>query len=89
MLISAPAPGISVEAWRVAAVGLLMALWWVTEALPLPATALLPIVLFPPLGIRGLDATAAAYADPLIFLFMPFLLVSCATAMAIRPPGSS
>lgn len=53
-----------------AAVGILMALWWLTEALPLPATALLPLALFPLLGISDLPTTATPYAKDIIFLFM-------------------
>lgn len=56
--------------WAVAAVGVLMAIWWMTEAVPLATTALLPIALFPFLGIAGLEATAASYAHPLILLFL-------------------
>ena len=48
----------------------LMALLWITEAMPLAATALLPIVLFPVLGVLPLKETTAAYANDVIFLFM-------------------
>jgi len=57
-------------AWRVAGVALLMAAWWITEALPLAATALVPIILFPLLGIAPSARAAAPYADPVIFLFL-------------------
>lgn len=53
-----------------AAVGVLMATWWVTEALPLPATALLPLALFPLLGVAPAGEAAAPYASDVIFLFM-------------------
>ncbi|MFN2437844.1 MAG: SLC13 family permease, partial [Chitinophagaceae bacterium] len=43
---------------------------WVTEALPMPVVALLPLVLFPLLNIAPLDSTASSYANPVIFLFM-------------------
>lgn len=52
------------------AVGVLIATWWVTEALPLPATSLLPIALFPLLGVVEIGDATAPYANPLIFLFM-------------------
>jgi sodium-dependent dicarboxylate transporter 2/3/5 len=52
------------------AVAAWMACWWLTEAVPLAATALLPLVAFPLLGIASIDQTAAPYADSLIFLFM-------------------
>jgi sodium-dependent dicarboxylate transporter 2/3/5 len=50
---------------RMAAVVLLMAIWWITEAIPIPATALVPLVLFPLLGImRGGVADASARVSP-------------------------
>jgi len=70
MMISRPPAGISSQAWSVAAVGLLMAVWWMTEAVPLATTALLPLVMFPILGISELQTTATSYAHPLIFLFL-------------------
>jgi sodium-dependent dicarboxylate transporter 2/3/5 len=47
-----------------------MACWWLTESVPLAVTAMLPLVLFPLLGIASIDETAAPYANSLIFLFM-------------------
>ncbi|MGE0387803.1 MAG: SLC13 family permease, partial [Gammaproteobacteria bacterium] len=49
---------------------LLMATWWITEPLPLWATALVPLVAFPLLGIAGPFATALQYFDPANFLFL-------------------
>lgn len=69
LVIPAPA-GMPPQAWRVAGVALLMAIWWITQALPIPATALAPLVLFPLLGIATIGDTAAPYADPVIFLFL-------------------
>jgi len=70
MLVMADWQGVmSQEAWRVAAVGLWMATWWATEAIPVPVTALLPLVIFDPLGIAGIRDAAAPYANPTIFLF--------------------
>ncbi|MEX0876894.1 MAG: SLC13 family permease [Phycisphaerales bacterium] len=60
---------------RLAAVGTLMAVWWVSEAIPLAATALVPIVLFPALQIVGITDTGARYGHPLIFLFMGGLML--------------
>lgn len=54
----------------VLAVMALMAIWWVTEAIPIPATALLPIALFPTLGIMKSSASTTAYANHLIYLFI-------------------
>lgn len=55
---------------RVLAVAGLMITWWVTEAIPMPVVALLPLVLFPLLQINTIKATAAAYGNEVIFLFM-------------------
>ncbi len=46
-----------------------MATWWLSEAIHISATALLPLVLFPALGVATIDAAAAPYANPLIYLF--------------------
>ena len=78
VLIVPPPAGLAAPAWRVAAVGLLMATWWVTEAIPLAATALLPLVLFPLLGVVGIEAAAAPYANSVIFLFMGGFLIAAA-----------
>lgn len=53
-----------------AAVAVLMGVWWMTEAIPLAATALVPLVLFPLLQVIPLKEISAPYADPTIFLFM-------------------
>ncbi|SDP04501.1 solute carrier family 13 (sodium-dependent dicarboxylate transporter), member 2/3/5 [Actinopolyspora xinjiangensis] len=62
--------GVTDPARAVASVGLLMAVWWVTEALPLAATALLPIALFPLLGVGDVEAATTPYANDIVFLFM-------------------
>lgn len=59
-------------------VGILMAVWWITEALPLSATALLPIALFPLLGVVGIEDATAPYANDLIFLFMGGFMIALA-----------
>jgi len=70
-MLIVPAPyGMEVGAWRVAAIALLMATWWITEAVPIAATAMLPIVLYPILQIMGQRAATASYSDPVIYLFM-------------------
>ena len=59
ILLFLPVPeGLSDAAWKTAAVTILMGIWWITEAIPISATALLPIVLFPVLGVFSIgDAT--------------------------------
>ena len=59
-----------------AAVGVWMAVWWLTEAIEIPVTALLPLALFPVLGARSMREAAAPYANELIFLFMGGFIVS-------------
>lgn len=52
------------------AVAVLMATWWVTEAIPLAATSLLPLALFPVLGLGSASEAAAPYANRLVYLFL-------------------
>ena len=66
------------QAWRAAAVGLWMAIWWATEAIPVPVTAFLPIVVFEPLGIATLRDAAAPYANPIIYLFLGGFMMALA-----------
>jgi len=69
LLLPQPA-GLSAEGQRTLAITILMAFWWITEAVPLPVTALLPLVLFPLLKIDTAGAIAGQYGDKNIFLFM-------------------
>jgi len=55
-----------------------MAIWWLSEAVPLPVTSLLPALLFPLLGIADATTAMAPYADPLIFMFLGGFLLSTA-----------
>ncbi|MFP5021263.1 SLC13 family permease [Pseudonocardia phyllosphaerae] len=77
-LLLGAADTLAPEARMVAAVGVLMAAWWVTEAIPLSATALLPIVAFPLFGVVGVGDTTANYGDPIVFLFMGGFLIAIA-----------
>lgn len=71
IMLIIPAPeGMQPAAWKVAATTALMATWWITEAIPIPATALIPIFLYPTLGIMGSREACASYADDVIYLFM-------------------
>lgn len=69
-LIISPPGGMSAEAWAAGGMMWLMAAWWSTEAIPIPATALLPIVLIPALGLGSIGQATAPYANPIIFLFL-------------------
>ncbi|MCB2229781.1 SLC13 family permease [bacterium] len=61
-----------------AAVAALMAVWWITEAIPIPATALLPIPLFPLLGIMDGRSVASTYFNNIILLFIGGFIVALA-----------
>lgn len=61
---------------QVAAIAILMATFWMTEAIPIPATALIPIVLFPFMGIMPTSKVTLSYGNHLIFLFMGGFLIA-------------
>ncbi len=75
LIIPAPA-GMEPAAQKMAAVALLMATWWMSEAIPIPATSLLPLPLFPIMGIMHTSKAAAPYASHLIFLFMGGFIIA-------------
>jgi sodium-dependent dicarboxylate transporter 2/3/5 len=83
-LLLMPAPeGMPVEAWRAAALVVLMATWWMTQALPLTATALLPFLAFPMFGVMSANEAAAAYYSPILFLVLGGAII----ALAIERTG--
>ncbi len=63
---------------RMAAVAVLMSIFWVTEAIPLAATALLPLVLFPVLGIASSKDVASQYINSTVFLFVGGFMIALA-----------
>ena len=73
-----PPPGLTCAGQHCAAVALLMAIWWATEALPLSATALLPIALFPLLGVLPLNHTVAPYAHRVVMLLLGGFILALA-----------
>jgi sodium-dependent dicarboxylate transporter 2/3/5 len=78
LLMAPPPAGLAGPAWIVAALSLLMAIWWVTEALPLAATALLPLIVLPLMaGFKPVEA-AAQYANPILFLLLGGFLIAIA-----------
>ncbi|KZD05835.1 SLC13 family permease [Oceanibaculum pacificum] len=80
LILALPTPdGMAPAAQNVAALTILMAIWWITEALPIPATALLPLILLPLLGVSNTKEAAAPYADPIIFLFLGGFIIGAAT----------
>lgn len=70
--------GLSSDARWVAAIGTLMAIWWMTEAIPLAATSLLPIVLIPMLTEGTVGEATAPYASSIVFLFLGGFLIAIA-----------
>jgi sodium-dependent dicarboxylate transporter 2/3/5 len=79
LMVALPAPtGLDPSGWRVAALAVLMAVWWMTEALPVAATALLPIAALPALGVTAISTATAPYAHPLVFLFLGGFLIALA-----------
>src|SRR5215210_5014151 len=84
VMLVIPAPGgMSPAAWRTTAIIVLMACWWMTEALPLTATALVPFLAFPLLGIMSATDSAAAYYSPILFLVLGGAII----ALAIERTG--
>lgn len=74
----APATGISPAGRITAALAVWMATWWLTEALPLAGTALLPVVVLPMAEVSTIAAATAPYANPLIFLFLGGFIIGLA-----------
>lgn len=83
MLILPVPSGLTDAGWKTAALIALMATWWISEAIPIFATALLPIALLPVLGIADIKDATAPYANPVIFLFMGGFFI----ALAIEERG--
>nr|WP_246480355.1 DASS family sodium-coupled anion symporter [Motiliproteus sediminis] len=79
LLLLAPAPAdMPLAAWHLVAMASWMVIWWLSEAVPIPATALLPIIVMPLLSIDKIKPVAANYAHPLIFLFLGGFLLAAA-----------
>jgi solute carrier family 13 (sodium-dependent dicarboxylate transporter), member 2/3/5 len=68
-LVTAPPEGLTPSAWKTVGVTLLMATWWMLEAIPISVTALVPLVLFPALGVMNAKDVAPNYAQDLVWLF--------------------
>jgi sodium-dependent dicarboxylate transporter 2/3/5 len=77
LVLLLPVPdGMPPEGMHVAAVAILMAVWWISEAIPIPATALLPVALFPLLGVMSGSEVTRSYAHHLIYLFLGGFLIA-------------
>lgn len=76
-LIGGPAD-MPAEAWMVLACTIWIATWWITEAIPIPITSLLPLVLFPLSGALDLSETAASFGHKYIFLYVGGFMLAIA-----------
>ncbi|RYG71684.1 DASS family sodium-coupled anion symporter [Lentibacillus lipolyticus] len=70
--------GLGGDAQAILASTLWIAVWWMTEAVPIPVTSLLPIILFPLTGGLDVDTTTSSYGDDTIFLFMGGFMIALA-----------
>jgi sodium-dependent dicarboxylate transporter 2/3/5 len=78
LLLALPEDGIGPESHKVLALASWMVIWWMTEAVPIPVTALLPMILFPFMGVMKLSEAAGPYANPIIFLFLGGFFIALA-----------
>ena len=79
LMLFMPVPeGLTENAWKVAAIVTLMAIWWASEAIPVPVTALLPLALFPLFQITSFKSAALPYANPNIYLFLGGFMLAIA-----------
>ncbi len=76
LLILPPPEGMHPAGMKAAAVSLLMAIFWITEAIPIFATALIPIALFPMLGILNANHIAGAYGHHIVLLILGAFFVA-------------
>jgi sodium-dependent dicarboxylate transporter 2/3/5 len=74
--ITDPASGLSQEAWYTAGVAIWMAIWWSTEAIPVPATALLPLAVLPILGVYDITTVADSYTSSVVYLLLGGFIVA-------------
>lgn len=82
LLTSAPS-GMEPKAWHAAGLVWWMAAWWMSEALPLTATAFLPFLVLPMIGVADAGKTASAYYSPILFL----VLGGAMLALAVERTG--
>lgn len=82
LLLPVPA-NLSPEGWSVVALAAWMGIWWATEAIPVPATSLLPLVVLPMAGVTTLAEASRPFAEPVIFLLLGGFIM----AMAMQRHG--
>lgn len=70
--------GLSKAAWLTIAVAIMMTVWWVTEAVPIYITGIIPLIIFPLLDIFDIKEVAISYAHPLVLLFLGGFIIAAA-----------
>ena len=70
MTVIGPIGELSLHAWLAGAITLWIAIWWATEAIPIPVTALLPLVLFPIMDVEKVETIAGSYTSPVVYLLI-------------------
>ncbi len=78
LLFLDPPSGMSKEAYLMLAITIWIAIWWISEAIPIAVTSLLPIVLFPLSGILDVGETTAAFGDKYVFLYLGGFILAIA-----------
>lgn len=79
IMLIVPVPwGLSLQEWLAVACIAWMITWWIVEAVPIAVTALLPIVLFPLLGVAPIKVVTSSYAHPIIYLFLGGFMLAAA-----------
>ncbi|MDX1292605.1 MAG: SLC13 family permease, partial [Hyphomonas sp.] len=76
MLLAGAPDGLSNAAWGTGALMLLMAVWWATEAIPIPATSLLPLVVLPLVGAGSPGQIGSDYANHIVILLLGGFIVA-------------
>ncbi len=74
--IPGPPDGVGLAGWGTASLLLLMAVWWATEAIPIPATSLLPLIILPLVGAGSRAEIAAGYASPIVLLLLGGFIIA-------------
>ena len=77
-IFSEPPVGLNRIAWLTAGIAILMTVWWITEAVPIYITGLMPLVLFPLLEAFDIKTVSASYAHPLVLLFLGGFIIASA-----------
>lgn len=73
-----PPEGLSKEGWMVLVTGMLMAVWWMTEAIPIPVTAMIPLIAFPILDLGDIKEAGKGFASSAVFLTLGGFIIGIA-----------